>query len=271
MTMDKQECMELIQSFIDERLDGDIQNFYHYDLDELSHDEKYGAYDPDNSRIANAIYVVLWGDNVPNLTFNNLGSGELYRGDTMNSFNTLMGKPNADGTSFLGVQKYTNNPTIINLAKKYHKKYHTLGNMMVLPNNRLESTRTTLNLLRGGGPWFDYFDLFLADTKNIMEGTNISNIDNRLQELVKLNRDFFDCFQGTEGFKQLSKMFYLDKYVDSQTLKVRDVFSPHARHWPVKYSEEEYGKIVVSYIKKATEIIDYRCGRMIEALEKAIA
>lgn len=269
MTMQKKECIELIKSFIDERLDGDIRKFYSYDLDQLEKDEKYGAYDPDNSRIANAIYVVLWGNTVPNLTMNNLG-GEMYRGDTMNSFNTLMGRPNEDGTSFLGVQKYTHDLKIINLAKMYHEKYHTLGNMMVLPNKTLESARTTLNLLRGGGAWYDYFDLFLSDIKNIMVGINTSNIDERLKELVEINSDFFDCFRGIEGFKDFCKTFYLDKYVDLESLKVRDVFSPHARHWPTRYSEEEYKKYVIAYITKATEIIDYRCGRMIEALEEEI-
>lgn len=67
MSDEKKKCIELIKSFIDERLDGDIQRFYDYDLDLLEKDEKYGAYDPDNSRIANAIYVVLWGDSLPNL------------------------------------------------------------------------------------------------------------------------------------------------------------------------------------------------------------
>jgi hypothetical protein len=269
MTMQKKECIELIKSFIAERLDGDIRKFYYYDLDQLEKDEKYGAYDPDNSRIANAIYVVLWGNTVPNLTMNNLG-GEMYRGDTMNSFNTLMGRPNEDGTSFLGVQKYTHDLKIINLAKMYHEKYHTLGNMMVLPNKTLESARTTLNLLRGGGPWYDYFDLFLSDIKNLMVGINASKIDHRLIELVEINSDFFDYFRGIEGFKDFCKTFYLDKYVDLESLKVRDVFSPHARHWPTRYSEEEYKKYVVAYITKATEIIDYRCGRMIEALEEEI-
>ena len=49
MTVQKQECIELIQSFITERLDGDIQKFYDYDLGQ--EDERYGAHDPDNSKI----------------------------------------------------------------------------------------------------------------------------------------------------------------------------------------------------------------------------
>lgn len=269
MTLQKQECIELIKSFIAERLDGDIQKFHDYDLDQLERDEKYGAYDPDNSKIANAIYVVLWGDTLPNLTPNSLG-GELYRGDTMNSFNTLMGRPNEDGTNFLGIQKYTHDSKVVNMAKIYHKKYHTLGNLMVLPNKTLEAERTTLNQLRGGGAWYDYFDLFLSDIRNLMIGTNTGGIDNRLKNLVNINRYFFDCFQGADGFRCFCKTFYLDNYVDSQFSKVHNIFSPYARHWPTRYSEEEYKRYVTSYITKATEIIDYRCSRMIEDLEAKI-
>ncbi len=267
--MQKQECVELIKSFIVEKLDGDIRKFHDYDLDQLENDKMYGAYDPDNSKIANAIYVVLWGDTVPSLTFNNLG-GEIYRGDTMNSFNTLMGRLNEDGTSFLGIQKYTHDSNTIDLAKMYHQKYHTLGNLIILPNKRLESENKTLNTLRGGGYWFDYFDLFLSDIKDLITDTSTNNIDDRLKELVKINSNFFDCFRGTEGFKDFCKTFYLDKYIDYESLNVREVFSPHARHWGTKFSEKEYKQNVASYITKATEIIDYRCGRMIEDIEKEI-
>ena len=194
MSDEKKNCIELIKSFIDERLDGDIQRFHDYDLDLLEKDEKYGAYDPDNSRIANAIYVVLWGDSLGNLIMDNLG-GEWYRGDTMNSFNTLMGRPNENGTSFMGIQKYTNNPQIINMAKLYHSKYHTIGNLMVLPNKTLPSERTTLNQLRGGGAWYDYFDLFLSDIRNLIIGTNTDRIDSRLKSLVDINKHYFDNFK----------------------------------------------------------------------------
>lgn len=269
MSDEKKKCIELIKSFIDERLDGDIQRFYDYDLDLLEKDEKYGAYDPDNSRIANAIYVVLWGDSLPNLIMDNLG-GEWYRGDTMNSFNTLMGRPNVNGTSFMGIQKYTNNPQIINMAKLYHSKYHTIGNLMVLPNKTLPSERTTLNQLRGGGAWYDYFDLFLSDIRNLMIGTNTDRIDSRLKSLVDINKHYFDNFQGTTGFMQFCKTFYLESYVDLHSFEVHNIFSPYARHWPVRYSEEEYNSYVADYITKATKIIDYRCNCMIESLKKVL-
>lgn len=267
--MQKVECIELIRTFIAERLNGDIQKFHDYDLNQLEKDEKYGAYDPDNSKIANAIYVVLWEEAIPDLTLNTLG-GEMYRGDTMNSFHTLMGYPNDNGTNFLGIQKYTNDSNIINMARKYHEKYHTIGNLMVLPNKTPELKRTTLNQLRGRGPWYDYFDLFLADIRNLMTGTHTTEINEDLRKLVDINKHYFDCFCGEDGFIRFCKTFYLDKYVDPHYTRVHSIFAPYARHWKTKYSEEEYKRYVAAYIMKATEIIDYRCSRMIEDLEEKI-
>lgn len=53
---------------------------------------------------------------VPVLTIDNLG-GELYRGNTMNSFNTLMGRSNEECTNSWGVK---NIPMILNC--KYGEK-----------------------------------------------------------------------------------------------------------------------------------------------------
>lgn len=270
--MQRSECIELIQSFINERLDGNINNFYDYDLDQLENDKIYGAYDPDNSRIANAIYVVLWGDIVPDLTFKNLGTGELYRGDTMNSFNTLMGKPNETNTGFMGIQKYTNDLEIYKLAQTFHKKYHTIGNMIILPNQTLPADNTTINMLRGGAEWYDYYDLFLSDIRCILTGTGkfTSELSEKLLSLVNINSNFFTHFKGMDGFESFCNTFYLDKYINPKSFDVLSTFAPHARHWGIRYSETDYKKHVISYIKKATEIIDYRCSRMIEALEKEI-
>lgn len=271
--MQKEECIELVKSFIAEKLNGNIWNFLNYDLALLENDEKYGGYDPDNSKIANAIYVLLWGDEVPNLTFDELGKS--YRGDTLNSFHTLMGHPKEDFTNFLGIQKYTDNEKIIAMAKEFHKKYHTIGNMMVLPNNSLEvnGKNYTLNTARSLSPWYDYFDKFLLEVKQALTNPNLifdeKSTKFLIERLVGENSDFFEkYFQlGTmEKFENFIRTFYLEKYADTTTLEIPQIFSPHAYHWNNTYSKEEYEQYVISYIRKATEIIEYRCSRMIEDL-----
>ena len=43
--MQREECIELIRSFIDEKLDGNIENFLNCDLDQLKNDKNksYGG------------------------------------------------------------------------------------------------------------------------------------------------------------------------------------------------------------------------------------
>lgn len=271
--MTKEECIELVKSFIAEKLNGNIRNFLNYDLDLLENDEKYGGYDPDNSKIANAIYVILWGDKIPNLTFDELGKS--YRGDTINSFHTLMGYPTEDSNSFLGIQKYTDNEEVIAMAKEFHKKYHTLGNMIVRPNIPLEfhGKNYTLNTARSLSPWYDYFDKFLLEVKQALTDPHVlfdeESTDFFIERIVGKNSDFCEkYFQlgATKKFEDFIHTFYLEKYVDETTLEIPQIFSPHAYHWRNTYSREEYEQYVISYIRKATEIIEYRCSRMIEDL-----
>lgn len=270
--MTKEECIELVKSFIAEKLNGNIRNFLNYDLDLLENDEKYGGYDPDNSKIANAIYVILWGDKIPNLTFDELGKS--YRGDTINSFHTLMGYPTEDSNSFLGIQKYTDNEEVIAMAKEFHKKYHTLGNMIVLPNEPLEfhGKNYTLNTARSLSPWYDYFDKFLLEVKQALTDPHVifdeDSINFLIERVIWENNDFCEkYFQlGTKKFEDFIHTFYLEKYVDETTFEIPQIFSPHAYHWNNTYGREEYEQYVISYIRKATEIIEYRCSRMIEDL-----
>lgn len=271
--MTKEECIELVKSFIAEKLNGNIRNFLNYDLDLLENDEKYGGYDPDNSKIANAIYVILWGDKIPNLTFDELGKS--YRGDTINSFHTLMGYPTEDSNSFLGIQKYTDNEEVIAMAKEFHKKYHTLGNMIVLPNIPLEfhGKNYTLNTARSLSPWYDYFDKFLLEVKQALTDPHVlfdeESTDFFIERIVGKNSDFCEkYFQlgATKKFEDFIHTFYLEKYVDETTFEIPQIFFPHAYHWNNTYGREEYEQYVISYIRKATEIIEYRCSRMIEDL-----
>ena len=296
--MQREECIELIRSFIDEKLDGNIENLLNYDLSQLENDEKYGGHDPDNSKIANAIYVVLWGDKVPDLTYDGLGkSNEVgksdepeksYRGDTMNSFHTLMGHYTDDHTSFTGIQKYTDSSEIIEMAKEYHKKYHTIGNMTIWPNDSIKLSelwreytenhgdkRFTINTIRSYAPWYDYFDTFLSTVKEkvinstvILEMTSFDPVaiaTNLIVYQFELTLD-----RSWPKFEEFVHTFYYEKYVDLDTFEVLPIFSPYAYHWNKSYSREEYEQYVISYITKATEIIDYRGRKMIIELKKAL-
>ena len=127
-----------------------------------------------------------------------------------------MGHPKEDFTNFLGIQKYTDNEKIIAMAKEFHKKYHTIGNMMVLPNNSLEvnGKNYTLNTARSLSPWYDYFDKFLLEVKQALTNPNLifdeKSTKFLIERLVGENSDFFEkYFQlGTmEKFEDFIRTF----------------------------------------------------------------
>lgn len=83
---------ELIRSFIEDRLGGEISKLATYELGLLCGDALYGCpgrkFDSDDTELMRAIYCVVFGDAWVNISMDNLGDGKL-RGDTLNTYNTL--------------------------------------------------------------------------------------------------------------------------------------------------------------------------------------
>ena len=88
--------IELINSFVAEKLDGDIQRLADFPLGSLRSDKVYGCpnrnFDSDDTELMRAIYCVAFGDTWENISIDNLGDGRL-RGDTLNTYNTLFSAP----------------------------------------------------------------------------------------------------------------------------------------------------------------------------------
>ena len=88
--MDK--AKSLINNFVEERLQGNLNEFVRFDFAQLRGDKKYGvcsggSFDCDNTNLSKAIYLLLFEDVWNDLSFVSLEKG-VYRGDTINSFNT---------------------------------------------------------------------------------------------------------------------------------------------------------------------------------------
>jgi hypothetical protein len=89
----------IIKQFINEYLNGDINNLLVFDIKQLKGNRKYGScngvgFDSDNTNISRAVMAVAFEGVWPNFDDNTLNSN-LYRGDIINSFNTLFGAPEA--------------------------------------------------------------------------------------------------------------------------------------------------------------------------------
>lgn len=250
---------KILLSFIQEKLSGDIERLKDYcfaDLKGSPWGKCNSSFDCDNTLLANAIYILLWGgrDNFySNLTLENVGTHRIYRGDTMNSFRSVLGKYEE---SFSYWEK-------IGMAEKvsaFFRKYHTLGNFTVLPNKEYQGT--TFNMERGC-KYGDFFDRFLMTMEKVM--LDEPEKDEVFYQLKEANRE---CFNG-KTLQQFSDTFFWDAYMTANKPKV--LFAPHwtlrKRFYKISPASD-YAVFAEKYIDEATRIINCRAEKMIAELKK---
>ena len=162
-TPDFLKSLDIVKSFVSDALNGDVSMLKDENItlliNRISDRKKRNLYfgsiaDPDMYYITQAIYILIWG-HVFDLTFEKLGSwGRVkhpFRGDTMNSFNSVFGK------EYLIAKRYNVNKNLLKNIEEYLSLYHSIGNFIVIPNK--------LNLNRQRANYYtlqDYFDSFLG-------------------------------------------------------------------------------------------------------------
>ncbi|MBQ2769596.1 MAG: hypothetical protein IJF44_06460 [Clostridia bacterium] len=274
--MDKQRdfifCRNLINNFVIQYLKGDIFNFLDFDFETLMQDKKYGcpnrSFDCDDTNLARAICYLLWKDVYPKLTLQDIGTGRMYRGDTLNTFNTVLGSylPEKQTSKGILTSGATNEMHI--LVNQFHRTYHTIGNFILLPNiAETDNKRAyTLNTYRGIA-YKDYFDIFL---QKLTTYSIEKNVDLHLSTLIERNNFFFSWLFSMGGVKYLKEVCWLDDYFESDVPK--KLFEPYAycprkkKEWSTK-EKMEYTQQVEKYIFKATCIIENRCLKMVTKLK----
>lgn len=266
-----------LRRFVAERLDGDALRLADFDVSTLQHDKVFGnkderMFDCDDSELSRAVFTVLWGDVLPELT-GNLGRGCKWRGDTMNSFHTVFGKPTTNGT-FRGIAKFKAEEELLERARQFHRTYHTIGNFTPLPNLALarkpscEGGRQqfiTLNMFRAG-IWKDFFDRFAAALRTQLMGAG--EPDGEFEELLRLNGFFFDSRRSETAFTTFARDSLWDDYLDENG-KPKTLF-PISWWWNPKLTHEEYVAAAKGYIDAAEPIIKRRGARIAAAVKSKL-
>lgn len=280
------ESILLINDFINDILDGEINRLKAYCFDDLKGNIKYSypkcknigewVFDCDDTALARAIYCVIWG-HIFELKADEIGpyTKAPYRGDTMNSFNTLFGNDKsglfAYRARFYGLDEdITSWGNII----RFRYQYHTIGNFIILPNiGNINGKRGNFKTFR------DYFDLFLLD---MYEYKEINKSNSRLKKSFEEN-PFYREFSMNE----IKEFFFLDEYFEDEKPKEFISISKKSRFKYTRskqdrinmeknkkridyFSEEEYKKLVDEYITKSEEVIANRADKIIEALKKEL-
>ena len=247
------------------------------------------GFDCDNTLLANAIYVLLWGGEgniFPKLTMDNVGTGKNFRGDTMNSFRSVL-KSNKKPTvtpdkdimdwvekNAVYPQDKKDLPGTLSHWKQYgmekkvmafYRKYHTIGNFVVLPNR--DDGNTTINLYRGKNRWHDFFDRFLIQLGNVL--CDGGGKDPLLEELVNTNAFCLDRFRGEKGFQALERNLLLEDCCDNEYAP--EIVFPMNYHWKNPSDPETYFRDAETYLDKAEKIISCRGRKMADVLQAKLA
>lgn len=279
--IDAMKAFVLLNNFIYEKLSGDIDRLVSFNFSELKNDKKYGCpdrdFDEDDTELAKSIYYLLWGGEVlpmklPELTYDQIGTGKKYRGDTLNTFNTLFGGENIydyDGIQETGfahtikIIKQKSDNVFVNRIYYFKNECYTIGNFSVLPNNSItidNNKTTTINCYRGvGSGWSDYYDRFLLELKKCLE--NAPDKDKTLDKLVKANSFYFDNVNSIEKFCKVNLLYSF--YLENKSLNL----------FPKKYTfkninADDYEEFASEYMAKSEHTILLRSLYIITVLKR---
>ncbi len=254
--------IELINSFVTEKLEGDIQRLVDFPLGSLRSDKVYGCpnrnFDADDTELMRAIYCVVFGDTWENISMDNLGDGRL-RGDTLNTYNTLFSAPWKERFTEI----WHPDAKLTAKIKTFHDTCYTIGNMVVLPDRRIGEW--SINKHRGcHDEWHDYEDRFLAALYKVLTRQPDRDLD--LEELVTLNDEDFQPFYGEDGWRRFIDGNMLEYYVDDYYKPI--ITSKGYTYWRGGYTNRD--RFIAEchrYIDFSTVVIKDRARRMVEKIE----
>lgn len=259
------EARSLINNFVEDRLQGNLNELARFDFAQLRGDKKYGvcsgdSFDCDNINLSKAIYLLVFEDVWSDLSFISLENG-MYRGDTINSFNTTFGKTVTTG-GFAGLNRFEPDENMQQRVLKFHSLYHTIGNFMVLPNACVDGY--TLNTFRGSYyQWRDYIDRFVGALHLLLTGPQSAN-NELFRQLIVANIKDFEPYYHQEGFELLMDKLLLNDCIgqDGMPKPLFDV----VYHWDKRLTRDVYLRHVNQYLDFCESFIEKRGAKMVEIL-----
>ena len=185
----------------------------------------------------------------------------MYRGDTINSFNTTFGKTVTMG-GFAGLNRFKPGESMLQRVLKFYSLYHTIGNFMVLPNACV--VVHTLNTFRGSYcRWRDYIDKFLEALHFSL--TSPQSANNKLfHQLIAANEKDFERYYHQEGFELLIDKLLLNDCIN-QKGEPQHLFDV-VYHWDKRLTKDAYFRHVDQYLDFSESFIEKRAQKMVEIL-----
>lgn len=243
---------ERLTTFCFDKLEGNIK----FGIPEIMKNDNNWSFDCDDTALARSIYCVLWGY-IFDLNEEDIGTGKDYRGDTINSFNTVLGS-GKNGIFAHRAQLYNLDCDIKRWknALSFNWVYHTLGNFILLPNLAKINTKRASSSLK------DYFDSFLIEISNYRNNRSYNGSLQKIQQ----NKFYF----SPNAMQLLKKEFFLKYYFDEREKPIQ-YFNIVPKERRRKYfTPENYTKLFDEYISKSEKVIEYRAKKMIDIIKEEL-
>lgn len=307
---------ELIISFRDTVLCGEIDRLAGYCFEDLKQymgkgndkqkyvipsDESRGKqkdnrweFDSDDTALARACYCVLWGHlfNI-GVGENYIGSRTLdqhktapYRGDTMNSFKSVFGKTGDIEKMMphrIRMYELDKDIQIVTKVRDFYKLYHTLGNMILIPNRgNGKAAADGINNRRAAYPnglrdYFDYFLMILYECQK-----KDGKIDKRILARGKAVYDLmkkegpnqeYTSIDITEWKEEFALEDYFEGDIPKNILNCKDVnidrfkITRFPEKYRTDYTKDEYKVLVEAYIDVCKGIIEKRSNKLVQRIK----
>jgi len=254
---------EIVLEFVNTKLEGDIDALQFYSFSGLEGSDfgrtTCGYFDEDDTLLARAMMFLIWENKLPQLTsFDQIGSGQLYRGETINTYNTLFGKESQ-------FREHIEDDDLIAMINFFKQRYVSIGNFMLMPSCSYKNS--SINSYRGSSShWGDYFDKFLFELDKCLQG-NIKESDEQLLALVNKNSFYFKDIDRIEMFCEKN---YLSSYLVSKQVQL--FFEQRLTHEIENTVEakQKYNVFAINYLNKVDEIINKRSSVIMDIIKEKI-
>lgn len=247
-------AVRLVNEFIEEILNGDVDRLVDYDLSTLNENEKYGNHVIARAPLVKAIMALVFADAWSGL---NVEAIEKYNYwcDTINTFQQLFGSNILD-QYFMGMQKFCPTEEQQQRAVKVAHMTYYIGNVWVLPNKDSINSHKEKKY-RG------YVDQLLQAMYGCMTGQK--RVDMQLKGILYKNRKLMVDYQGEEGFRKFVENMMLSDYLDEKG-HPKEVF---AGLWSSKkdLDKETYFKAVDEYCSFMETFVFKRGKQIVERLK----
>lgn len=245
-------ALDILRSFVKEKLNGDIKNLKYYNFNDIVQDKKYGnATLPTDTVLMKSILSLAFADVWSDFTYESIDKYK-YKADTIHLIRNVFGLGMDDHYKALidyDVPEETKERVIT-----FGRKYYTIGNTMVLPSG-LHSMRDTKALGRG------YIDVFLQEFYKMMIGAKKCNT--KLLEAMKLKKKEESSFRTKENFSKIAHGLMLDDFLDEEGIP-KNVFEG-VFSWDL--NKDTFVKAANEYIDICEPFLERRADRIIEKLE----